>query len=399
MSVKVLAILPTYYPEVGGGALASHLIIKLLSQSREAQITVLTGARNPEKAEGVNYYYDPLLKLIDKLYVPPHVLLSRYGNVLKKHDVVYITYAYPLIPIAKKLGKRVVAHLHDYRPISPSGFVLAGSDNRNLFHLLKEGLAINILEKGIRRLSKEVLNLAYTSLVRKWTCMADVILAVSKRHAEILLKYMPECKDKVRVMYNPVPPIPKIRKNINITPTFLYVGGDNLLKGFHVLLKSIERIVKQNTPVKFIFTNRYGKKALQAIDKLNKLCGNKIEVKGVIKKERLLKLHEKTWALLFPSISEEPMPYAVMEALIAGTLPIATRVGGIPEIVENTLADKFLIAPYSSWELAEAINTVASYDVKYVTNTLNELLSSFDEKRKKIFDPQKIVEDLTAILI
>jgi len=31
MVIKVLAVMPTYYPEAGGGALASHLMVNLNS--------------------------------------------------------------------------------------------------------------------------------------------------------------------------------------------------------------------------------------------------------------------------------------------------------------------------------------------------------------------------------
>jgi len=41
-------------------------------------------------------------------------------------------------------------------------------------------------------------------------------------------------------------------------------------------------------------------------------------------------------------ILEEPPPYAVVETLMASTIPVAFAVGGVPEIVEGTIAEKFL---------------------------------------------------------
>ncbi|MEM1510718.1 MAG: glycosyltransferase [Thermofilaceae archaeon] len=41
-------------------------------------------------------------------------------------DVVYIPRCcYPLIPVAKRLGRRVVVHLHDYQPVSYSFIVFS----------------------------------------------------------------------------------------------------------------------------------------------------------------------------------------------------------------------------------------------------------------------------------
>jgi len=76
----------------------------------------------------------------------------------------------------------------------------------------------------------------------------------------------------------------------------------------------------------------------------NKL-GGKVILLGRIPYSNMLKLHAQAWALLFPSILEEPLPYAVIEALMAGTISVAFAVGGVPEIVEGTTAERFLCNP------------------------------------------------------
>ena len=45
-------------------------------------------------------------------------------------------------------------------------------------------------------------------------------------------------------------------------------------------------------------------------------------------------IHFITYALLFTSIWEGPLPYVVMESMLARTLPISSKVGGVPEIVQ-----------------------------------------------------------------
>jgi glycosyltransferase involved in cell wall biosynthesis len=122
---RVLIITPTYWPEGSGGTLATYLITKLLSQLRRINITVLTGTRNPELVPGVRFIIDPFVKLIEKRLSIPRIVELRYDKLIEKYDVVYVVYAYPFIPIAKKLGKRVIVHLHDYRPVSPSSVILS----------------------------------------------------------------------------------------------------------------------------------------------------------------------------------------------------------------------------------------------------------------------------------
>ena len=393
--VKVAIITPVYYPEIGGGALASYLIVNLLAKVKDLELTVLTGVRNPTKVKGVNYYYDPLLKIINKRFIPPSLLFERYENILNKHEVVYILYAFPLIPVAKKLNKRVIVHLHDYRPISPSATVLARSDNLSSLRLLIEEFRVNLLQrKGFTNTARSIPNIAYTKLIREWVSMSDVILTASKRHAEIISKHMSECKNNIRVVYNPIPPIPSIRKKLNPTPTFLYVGGDDYIKGFHVLVKSIKQIIKRHPEVRFILAGYYGKKALKALPR-----DGRIEVRGKVSHEQILRFHEEAWALIFPSIAEEPCPYAVLEALMMGTLPLASSVGGVPEIIEGTYAQQFLLPPGRYDKLTDAIEVVISCKKDYLERYLvPKLLDDFRTIYRHKFSEQKILKTLLSIL-
>jgi len=79
---------------------------------------------------------------------------------------------------------------------------------------------------------------------------------------------------------------------------------------------------------------------------------------GRIPREEFLRLHSRAWALLFPSINEEPLPYAVVEAAAVGTIPVAFRVGGVPEVVEGTPAENFLCKSLSRECLQENLDSV-----------------------------------------
>ena len=140
---SILVVIPTYWPEGSGGTLATHLIIKLLSQTRSFDITVLTGTRNPEAVPGVRFIVDPFVKLVEKRFSIPRLVKNRYGKLIEKHDVIYTVYAYPFIPVAKKLGKRVIVHLHDYRPVSPSSVILANqAENPTLSKLALDNFKV-----------------------------------------------------------------------------------------------------------------------------------------------------------------------------------------------------------------------------------------------------------------
>lgn len=399
----MLIVTPVYPPEVGGGALATYLITDLLAKTSRLKLTVLTGVKDPRMVNGVKYFYDPLLKLMDKLYLPPSLLAKRYRSILEINDVVYIVYAFPFVPLAKMYGKKVIVHLHDYRPISPSATVLAGSDGFSPLDLLKEAFTISLMRKrGIKALVKNIVNVPYTLQIRRWVCMAETILAVSKRHAEILSKYMPECKNKIRVSYNPLPKFPRracaLEKKLEKIPTFLYCGGDSYIKGFHILIKVLKMLgERKQTRFKLILTGKYSQESLSIINQLKRRYNLNIEVRGVIEQDDLIKLYLGAWALLFPSIWEEPLPYVILEALLMGALPIAFKVGGVPEIVKKTCVEDFLIPPNMHKKILDAIETIASYDEYnfercFTRNLTNDSISVR-------FDEQKLLEDFLDILL
>lgn len=120
---KILVVSEMYWPEGSGGILATHLVVKTLKSPPGFELTAVHGSSKPDAVNGVRYIYPGLLSARDKFRLWLNCLrLAREGwflDLLKQHDVLYIPkYCYPLIPVAKRLGKRVVVHLHDYQPIS-----------------------------------------------------------------------------------------------------------------------------------------------------------------------------------------------------------------------------------------------------------------------------------------
>jgi len=177
---KILVVIPTYWPEGSGGTLATHLIVRLLSQTGKFDITVLTRTRNPEVVPGVRYIVDPFTKLIEKRLSIPRIVELRYGKLIEKYDVVYVVYAYPFIPVAKKLGKRVIVHLHDYRPVSPSSVILANqAENPTLLKLALDSFKVKWFErKDSKSLFLNIGEVLRTPLIAKWVNEADTIIAI-----------------------------------------------------------------------------------------------------------------------------------------------------------------------------------------------------------------------------
>jgi len=78
---------------------------------------------------------------------------------------------------------------------------------------------------------------------------------------------------------------------------------------------------------------------------------------------------------VLPSV-KEGMPYVILKAIAVGLPVVATRVGGLPEIVDNN----FLVEPAQPKALAEKITEVLNKEVKQ-----NHSLPSFNEFLGKTF--------------
>jgi len=393
---RLLVVAERYWPDGSGGELATHLILELLRGSFE--ITVVTGTRNPASIEGVKYMYEPLLSARNKHLLWFNTLrLTRsraFEKLVERADVVYVPrFAFPVIPLAKRLGKRIIVHLHGYIPVSYTAVVLASFEEHK-HKVLRDDLELECM-KDFKHCTVATLTAWLMSrLARKWISMADTIICVSKRQTQIISELAPELRDKITVIYNPPPKVPSIDKKPSEKPTFLYSGGGSMVKGFPIILNALKELGKSNRRLeaRFVFTNTYTEKQITELQNLRKKYGLNIEVLGRISYENVMKLHSESWALLFPSIWEEPLPYSVVESMLLGTIPIAFRVGGVPEILHGTPAEKFICEPNNVQCFNERIKEISSLNYEEVID-LSAKLSSVKEK----IDRNRIKEELTKV--
>jgi len=390
--MKVLVVTDRYWPEGGGAELATHLIVGILREHFD--VTVVTGSKSPLKHVGIKYIYEPLLAKWEKpilwLNATRLAMTERFEKLLRNNDTIYVPrYVFPIIPRAKKLGKRVIVHLHDYIPISYMAVILAPYEEHK-HKIIANDLSLTYM-KGLKYTAVTGAIWWLPRLARRWISQADKVICVSRKHGEIISDLAPEFRGKIEVIYNPPPP-----KFINVepkkepddTPTFLYAGGDSYVKGFPILLQIIKRLGIKNMKVNFILTNYYSNKNLKILTTLNEKYNSvNINVVGRINYEEVMKLHRKAWALLFPSIWEEPLPYTIIEAGLRATIPVTFKVGGLREILEATPAEKFAIEPCNVKQMEKLIENICLLSPFYVsdlgTRMREELLKKFEISRTK----------------
>jgi len=281
-----------------------------------------------------------------------------------------------VIPVAKGLGKRVVVHLHGYAPVSYTAVVLAPYEEHK-HRISRDDIALECA-KSLAHCAGAATLWWLPRLARMWLSQADRIVCVSRRHAEIIANLAPELRDRIEVVYNPPPPdlvAAQPRKELDNSPTFLYAGGDSYVKGFHLVVRVLKELDRRNIRATLILTNYYSTSALSVIQRVNaRLTAVRVRIlPGRVERRSLIGLYRVAWALLFPSISEEPLPYAVVEAALLATMPAATRVGGVYELLKETAAENFTYRPGDIAGIVVAIEAVLELGERLRDEVLRKL--------------------------
>ena len=304
---SILVVAERYWPDGGGGELATHLVVGVLKKGFD--VTVVTGTENPSRVPGVEYVYEPLLSRREKpalwLSIPRLASAQGFRRLLSESDVVYVSrFAFPIIPYAKRMKKKVVVHLHDYIPISYTATVLAPYE-KHKHRITRDDIELECM-KGLKHCLGVNLLWWLPRLARRWISQADKVVCVSRRQAEIITGQAPELKGKVEVIYNPLPPElvnTEPEKDVGSTPMFLYVGGDSYIKGFYILLQTLTKLGKQGFKARFILTGKYSHQSLDILKKLNGKYSNlNIQLLEGVEHSKLAELHKKACALLFPCL-------------------------------------------------------------------------------------------------
>jgi glycosyltransferase involved in cell wall biosynthesis len=89
-----------------------------------------------------------------------------------------------------------------------------------------------------------------------------------------------------------------------------------------------------------------------------KLGAKNAEFLGYVARDKLLELVSKAIFVVIPSVWPENFPYSVLESFAVGKPVVASRIGGLPEMVED-LKTGFLVEPGDPADLTQKIAYLA----------------------------------------
>jgi glycosyltransferase involved in cell wall biosynthesis len=171
----------------------------------------------------------------------------------------------------------------------------------------------------------------------------------------------------------------------------VYVGWVEHHKGLHVIIRALSLIAKDLPEVHLevlgLPANPGYQKHVEQLARDNGI-GDRVHFHGKLARSDLLRELRRAYLITIPEQWENMSPVILTEAMAAGACVLASRVGGIPEFVEEfrsgLLADRDNPA-----EFAERIRWAMAHPTE-----VRNMASAARERARKLFNPQSVTTSM-----
>lgn len=353
--INVCFITPEFYPITGGtGSYVYYLSKMLVKKGNNVSVVTKDGEYEVQTTAEKNRVFT--VKASGIPVIDPLLFFRASSQKLKeikcqfKVDIAHANL--PLIPnfaVPNDFGEALVSTVHstwegEAKAIKHESF-----------------MGLNFNEKIVRSFTWVLKQFEYRLLKR-----SDRIIAVSGYTKKEILKNYDIPPWKIKVIFNgvdlekfkPVEDKAKFKRALGFSEKdllILYVGRLYSRKGLPTLISAIPPVVRKARNARFLISGkglRGEEKKLKSYVEKFKVAQNVVFL-GYYPDEKLPSLYKAADIFAFPSIYEN-MPFALLEALASGLPIVTTRVGGIPEVIDDG-KNGFLINPYDSLGLANRI--------------------------------------------
>jgi len=319
------------------------------------------------------------LLLIFRIFWSP---LSRYKiKKLIKHEqpeLVHIHNIYhqlspSILAGIKEYGLPTVMTVHDFKLVTP-GYALR-ADGVKKRH--KDSLIIDWLLK---------LEFAFHRLIRIYDRCVDIFIAPSQFVKNELVKAGYQA-DKIAV----IPHFIKMNTfsvQENKEKYFFTFGRLDESKGMDDIIRAFAALPENGLKLKIAGTGPEEKNLRRLIKKFK--MENRIELTGFKQGQELLDLIGNSLAVVFASRVQETFGLTVLESLALGKAVIASKVGAIPELIEDGRTG-LLFAVADIGELKEKMSLVLRDD------KLRQKLEQAGQAKAREYSPEKHYKQLAEI--
>jgi glycosyltransferase involved in cell wall biosynthesis len=361
--MRILVISGIWPPDVGGPATHAPEAAAELSR-RGHDVVVLTTAARPPSERPFPVRWVPRSLPPGARHAAVGALVARLSS---RADVIYAT---------SMIGRSAFAAR------APLVVKIAGDPayERSLRRDLYSGTLAEFQSASLGRRA---------SALRRWRTLtarrAAHLLCPSEFLRSIVVGWgIPS--ERVGLLPNPIPSIPHLRSReelrasfaVGAGPLVVFAGRLTRAKDLGVLLAAMERLEDATLLVA-------GDGELRA--ELETRASARIRFLGALPRDRVLELFAAADVAALSSAWEN-FPHTLVEALAVGTPVVATRVGGVPEIVDDG-ENGVLVPPGDAAAFADALRRCLG----------DERLRANAAPSVSRFSPQLVFDELEAILL
>ncbi len=272
-------------------------------------------------------------------------------DIVHIHNIYHHISTSILSPI-RALKIPCVQTLHDYKLACPNykmyteGLPCERCKGGNYFEAVKH----NCLTSSFAGNVLAAIEMGFTKSTQAYEKNIDTFICPSQFMANKMIEWG-EPANKIRVILNPAEEMGIDMLGMHVPKKYvLAIGRLSPEKGFDIAIRAI-----QATPG--IFLRIAGSGPME--ESLKKISARNVEFIGYADKAKLYTERSQAVALVVPTLMYENSPLVVLEALSQGLPVIASRIGGLPELIEHNVSG-YLVKPGDAGELAAAISRIST---------------------------------------
>lgn len=335
------------------------------------------------------------LSAIKNMFYSKEAYSKMKALLAKEHpDIVHIglvhkQITYSILDAISEYNIPVIQSIHDLIFVCPNYMMLTNGHN---CEKCVTGSKFNcVKEKCIKgSTAKSFLSYLENRYIdhRHYYDRIDLFLAECDFYKKLLEKGK-FTKSRIDSLTNFLQPSKTIEKNVNAGEYFLFFGRFSVEKGILTLIDAYKK-AEITTPLILVGGGPEDER-IKAFVKENNL-ESKVTFAGYVYGDKMVELLDKAKAVLVPSEWYENCPYSILEAMARSRIVIASRIAGLPELVDDGKTG-FLFEPQNSDDLAEKIRIVD----RLAEEVFNNMCVSTYEKAKALFDPEVYYQKIIAI--
>jgi spore coat protein SA len=360
LAIIVPEMLPV--PPVRGGAV-EHWVYEVVNRLNP-QLFAITVLSRPSDTASTNH-----VRYIGIPWTP----LEKACHWIKER----MSWRNPIRYLAKiqnvlSYGLRLRDHLTD------ADVVVIHNEPNLLMLLPKQAHQRWVLHMHNDHLTHPMFKWCYARVLQK----VDQVICVSSYIQQSAARAFPEHSDKFTVLFNAtdtdvfqpygeqaaIATSTLLNLPVNM-PFVLYVGRLTQEKGVDVLIQAFQQTLLTHPTAKLVITGssffegaattRYQQKLIE----LAKPIAHHIIFTGFIPHAQLKYLYAGAHIVVLPSVWHDPCPLVVLETMASGTCIVASKVGGVPEVIDHEV-NGVLVSPNQVDALTTALNDLLQYPDK-----------------------------------